>query len=256
LTRLAKLARSLNLSVRAWALVAVAGMALVGSVGALAVITEDVTQHNGMSTSDPSHLRFFVDHRGDRLVQAAKVVTEAGAAPLLGLVAVVAAAVLWRRGARIVVALAPAMALVLAAAAAAAGKQIVGRERPPVGVRLMIETERSFPSGHATDSTALYVTLALVVSVFVLRRPIARAATAFAGVVLPAAVGITRLVLGVHWPTDVFGGWALGLTISLTVFLVVAALSRVTPPTDDSGGLRRRLLVLLRARRAPGLRAA
>jgi undecaprenyl-diphosphatase len=255
LTRLTNVARSLNLSVRAWVLVAMTGVGLVGSISVLAVTTEDVTQQNGMSKTDASNLRFFVEHRGDRVVQAAKLVTEAGAAPLLALVAVVAAALLWWRGARLLVAVAPAMALGLAGAAAAVAKQIVGRERPPVGLRLLRETEPSFPSGHATDSTALYLTLALVVSVFVFRRPIARAATAFAGVVLPAAVGVSRLVLGVHWPSDVLAGWALGVTTSLVVVLVVAASSRVTPPTSDSRGLRTRLLAVLSARRAPGLHA-
>jgi undecaprenyl-diphosphatase len=236
-------------------LLAIGATALAGSVGVLAVATEDVTQHNGLSTSDAAHLRFFVAHRSDRLVQVAKVVTEAGAAPLLALSAILVAGVLWWRGARLVVALAPALALGLAGVAAGVAKQIVGRDRPPVGLRLLSETEPSFPSGHATDSAAFFLTLALVIAVFVLRRPLARVATVIVGVLVPGAIGLSRLVLGVHWPSDVIAGWALGVTSSLTVVLVVVAVSRATPPTGQTVGLRPRLIALLSTRRAPGLNA-
>jgi undecaprenyl-diphosphatase len=236
-------------------LVAVAAAALAGSVGALAVTTEDVTQHNGLSTSDASHLRFFVDHRGHQLVQAARLVTEAGAAPVLALLAVVVAGVLWWRGARLVVAVAPGMALGLAGAAAAMGKQIIGRERPPAGLRLLSETEPSFPSGHATDSTAFYLTLALVVAVFVFRRPLARVSAVVAGVVLSAAIGVSRLVLGVHWPTDVLAGWALGTTAAVIVVLAVAGFNRVAPPSGEGARLTTRVMLLLQAHRSHDLRA-
>src|SRR3954451_14382485 len=94
---------------------AVAAVAVVCSSGAvLAATTEDVTQHNGLSTSDPAHLRLFVDHRNTTMVIVAKTVTTFGAPPLLAVLAVLAAAVLWWRGARLIVAAAPAIALATA----------------------------------------------------------------------------------------------------------------------------------------------
>ena len=230
-------------------------LAVSGAV--LAVTTEDVTQHNGLSTSDASHLRFFTDHRSDGLVRAAKLITEAGAAPILAVLAAVAAVVLWWRGARVIVAVAPALSLGAAGLVAAMAKQIVGRARPGAGLRLVTETESSFPSGHATDSTAFYVALALVAAVFVLRRPLTRFVAVAASVVVAAAIGLTRLVLGVHWPTDVLAGWALGSTAAMVVVLSAYALTRVTPIAPDASRLalmKMRIVKLLHAQRTPNHR--
>ena len=80
--------------------------------------------------------------------------------PLLALMAVAVAVLLWWRGARVIVAVAPAIALGFAGVGAGVAKQIVGRPRPPTGLRLVSETEPSFPSGHTTDSTAFYLDVA------------------------------------------------------------------------------------------------
>jgi undecaprenyl-diphosphatase len=216
------------------------------------VTVEDVTQHNGLSTTDPSHLRAFTDHRTSALVDAAKAITELGAAPVLATLAVVAAAALWWRGERIIVALAPGIALAFAATLASVTKQAVGRARPPLSVRLVSETEPSFPSGHATDSAALYIALALVVAVFVLRRPLARLAVTVASVLATTAIGLSRLELGVHWPTDVLAGWAVGAATALVVILSVTALSRTTPPTAHVSSRRARIVALLNVRRSLG----
>ena len=247
--------RSLDLTARTWVLIGVAALSVVGSAGALAVTVEDVTQHNGLSTSDAQHLRVFVDHRSASLVQAAKLVTDAGAAPLLAVMAVAVAVLLWWRGARVIVAVAPALALGLAGVGAGVAKQIVGRPRPPAVLRLVSETEPSFPSGHATDSTAFYLALALIIVLFVLRRPLARVLAVAAGLAVPFSVGLSRLVLGVHWPSDVLAGWALGTTAALVVVMSVSLLCRLTPPDDKSAVWRLRIVALMHARRAPGVHA-
>jgi undecaprenyl-diphosphatase len=211
------------------AAVVLALAALAASVVLFAVTTDDVTEHDGLSAADPSRLRFFTDHRGTVLVHLAKSVTELGTAPVLAVLAIVAAGLLWWRGTSLIIAVAPAVGLGAAAVVVAATKAIVGRARPPFGLRLVTENEPSFPSGHATDSTALFVALALVAAVYVLRRPIARAAVVALGLVLPAAIGASRLVLGVHWPTDVLAGWALGLTAAIVVVLMAAAIDHLGP---------------------------
>ncbi len=195
---------------------------LVGTTMAFGGVTEDVTQHNGTSRADPSRLQWFVHHRSGLLVSVSRVITEIGSPVVLALIAVLAASVLWMRGQRLALALAPGLSLVVAGVSAGVAKGIVGRGRPPVALHLVAESDASFPSGHATDSTAMLVTLSLIVAMYVFRRPIARCLSVVSGVLLSAAIGVSRLVLGVHWPTDVIAGWAMGLLAALVVTIVAS----------------------------------
>jgi membrane-associated phospholipid phosphatase len=222
-------------------------------------VTEDVTRHNGLSTSDVLHLGWFTRHRSDVAIWVAHVLSDIGNVAALVLVAVVAAVVLWRRGVRLVVAVAPGIALGIGGVAAAAGKSLVARSRPPVALHLVSETGASFPSGHATDSTALFVTLALVVAVFVFRRPLARCACVLGSAVLSGAIGVSRLVLGVHWPTDVLAGWALGLSIALVVIVAASIAPRLAvqgPASPNRQALARVTDLMARQRRTRSLEAA
>jgi undecaprenyl-diphosphatase len=216
-------------------------VALVAAIAVLGGVTEDVTQHNGLASSDAAHLRFFTDHRPDLVIRAARHVTDLGGVVVLALIAVAAALFLWYRGVPLVAAAAPAFALGVGATLADIGKQVVDRARPGVGLRVIAEGEPSFPSGHATDSAALFLTLGLVLAIFVLRRPLARLATVAASCLLVAAIGVTRLVLGVHWPTDVLAGWALGATAALAVTIAATLLTRAVPPGSEpaDGRVRR-----------------
>ena len=221
-------------------------VALAGSLAALGGVTEDVTRHNGLSRSDASHLGLFIRHRSDVLVHASKLLTDVGAVPVLLLLALVGSFVLWYRGVRLGVALAPVFALGVAGTTVGVVKNIVGRSRPPVSLHLVSESDASFPSGHATDSTAVLLTLALVVAVFVLRRPIIRALTVAASGLLAAGIGASRLVLGVHWPTDVLAGWALGMSVALTVTMAGAIVGRALPGAGTPGHFGRAYALVVR----------
>src|SRR5438445_5814149 len=77
-----------------------------------------------------ARLRWFIDHRPHALVSVARVMSEVGAPAALVLVVVVAAVLLWRRGQRLLLALAPGIAFGLSGVGVAAGKLLVGRTRP------------------------------------------------------------------------------------------------------------------------------
>ena len=86
-------------------------------------------------------------------------------------------------------------------------KYWIARARPDIEPHLVLVKTRSFPSGHANSSMIFYLTLALALTAGTRwRRPAAAAA-----VLLSLLIGTSRVMLGVHWPSDVIGGWAFGL---------------------------------------------
>jgi len=98
LEHLYRLRVRLGLSVTA-AFVLVTGLALLCvTTVILGGVTEDVTQHNGLATSDLLHLRWFTNHRSDPRSSAARVVTDMGNVAMLAGIAVVAGVLLWRHG--------------------------------------------------------------------------------------------------------------------------------------------------------------
>jgi len=83
-------------------------------------------------------------------------------------------------------------------------KEWIGRPRPPLEPAL--SHSLAFPSGHSANSMTAFLATALIAC----PRPYRRQA-AVAAVGISLVVGLTRIGLGVHWPSDVVGGWALGL---------------------------------------------
>jgi membrane-associated phospholipid phosphatase len=126
-------------------------------------------------------------------------------APWVVSFAVLSTALLWslrrrRDGAFWVLALGGAALMNLGA------KQLFGRIRPDLFASIAPETTYSFPSGHAMQSMAILAAL-LVLG----WRTSWRWAALAAGGLFVAAVGLSRIYLGVHYPTDVLAGWSLAL---------------------------------------------
>jgi undecaprenyl-diphosphatase len=86
-------------------------------------------------------------------------------------------------------------------------KYSIARPRPELEPHLVVVKSNSFPSGHATTSMIFCLTLALALTAHSRWR---RPAVAFA-VLLSLLIGTSRVMLGVHWPSDVIGGWAFGM---------------------------------------------
>jgi undecaprenyl-diphosphatase len=104
-------------------------------------------------------------------------------------------------------------------------KGVFERSRPDVVPHAVQVFTNSFPSGHATLSAVTYLTLgALLARV---ERP--RAARMYflgVAITLTILVGLSRVYLGVHWPTDVLAGWCVGGAWAILCWLVAARLQR------------------------------
>jgi len=213
-----------------------AALLVIASAMFFGAAADAVREHDGMTRSDVSALRFFTGHRSGLFDSAAKVVTGIGAVPVLALVAVLAGVVLWRRKVPVGVAIAPLVALFSAGFTVLVLKSAFGRARPPVSLHLVAESDASFPSGHATDSAGVILAIALATAMFIFRKPVVRWIPVVVGALLVGAIGVSRLVLGVHWPTDIRAGWALGTCIAvLTITLCsgVARAPRIRPGSDQ-----------------------
>jgi membrane-associated phospholipid phosphatase len=88
-------------------------------------------------------------------------------------------------------------------------KLVIDRARPELRPRAVF-TGTSFPSGHTTAAAATYLAVALVLGIG--SSPRVRAALGGAAVAVAVAVGCTRVLLGVHWFSDVLAGLAIGWT--------------------------------------------
>lgn len=105
-------------------------------------------------------------------------------------------------------------------------KQLYDRPRPDLVEHLDTVHTASFPSGHAMMSTVIYLTLAALVVRFFDDMRI-RVYVICVAVFIAALVGLSRIYLGVHWPSDVIAGWALGAAWASFLWLVVTLLHTI-----------------------------
>ena len=96
-------------------------------------------------------------------------------------------------------------------------KSVFGKVRPDLWESAIKEVSFSYPSGHALGSTVLYGFMAYL---FATRFPQFAWLIYLVAVLLIGAIGLSRLYLGVHWPTDIIGGYGIGflwLTLCITM---------------------------------------
>jgi undecaprenyl-diphosphatase len=185
--------------------VSMAGLAILWL--AMLLVGTGVTDHRIL-------LDLYAGHHA-LLADAAKLITMLGDGRFVIIVAGVAALVLAMRGW-------PWPALVFFAGTLF-GRMLVeiqkfqiDRLRPAENPHLVEVYTQSFPSGHSANAAMTYVGLAL----FLVPDPSKRRKWLLAAVAVTFLVGISRVMLGVHWPTDVIGGWTFGLFWVLLLYTV------------------------------------
>jgi undecaprenyl-diphosphatase len=179
----------------------------------------------GGPASDADAILARIFHHPE-LVPAARLLTLLGNWDVLLPLTLVAAALLFflasRRAALLY------LVLILVGRLLVEGEKVAfGRARPDESGRLVEVATLSYPSGHAAYSIMAWLGLALLATRTRRQRgPAVALALAFAFL-----VGSSRLVLAVHWPSDVIGGWAFGAAWTL----LLVRLAGGTPPPAPAG---------------------
>jgi undecaprenyl-diphosphatase len=207
-----------------------AGSAVVVVLALVAIfLTAEVVRHGALGGLDGTWRNWVLDHRSAVLTDVMIGASRFGSTPsLLAIAAAVAAWLAWRRRR------AESALIIAAAAGMLVGpllKAVIGRPRPVTTDHLMLVNSWSYPSGHSLNSMLVFG----ILTVLALRGPL-RALVLLTGMVLIGTVGFSRVYLGVHWPSDVLGGWLIGalwLTVCLTVAHVVREYRGIRYRSDE-----------------------
>jgi undecaprenyl-diphosphatase len=110
------------------------------------------------------------------------------------------------------------------------------RERPDVVPHLSEVSSASYPSGHSMISSIIYLTLAVMLARSVKSRRV-RLYFIASALALTFLIGLSRIYLGVHYPTDVIAGWSAGTAYAIVCAMTAYWLQRrgaVEPESADS----------------------
>jgi membrane-associated phospholipid phosphatase len=113
-------------------------------------------------------------------------------------------------------------------------KYVVQRARPAVEDAVANAPGYSFPSGHAMNTAAALLTLTLLV--WPLLAPRARTVAVAVAVAAVLLTGVDRVMLGVHYPSDVVAGFLLGTAMAGASYLGYVGWNPVHPHDDTTGG--------------------
>jgi undecaprenyl-diphosphatase len=111
-------------------------------------------------------------------------------------------------------------------------KIVFARSRPDVVSHAPRVFTTSFPSGHATLSAITYLTIAALLA-RAYPSPILDLYFMLLAALLTALIGLSRIYLGVHFPTDILGGWCIGTAWAIGCSVLMALLlqgAQVEPP--------------------------
>ncbi|MGV9562823.1 phosphatase PAP2 family protein [Streptomyces sp. NPDC003480] len=183
-----------------------AGSVAVGAVAAFVLLALTVTGRGGSPLyGDAKLLAWSVGHRPHTVVEAARAVTFTGTGVVPYLLASLAGLLAGRTPRRRVLCLAAAVVCLAAGQSLRYGVMtLVARPRPATRDWVTQASGWSFPSGHTTTAA---ITAGLLVLAIRARAPRGRAVLLMTVLTWGMLVGLTRVYLGVHWFSDVLGGW-------------------------------------------------
>ncbi len=198
---------------------------LAVSVWIFGGVLQDVLAHEEVALFDAPIVSYIADHRLSWVTKGMEGITYIGSGVFLLVLTGASGLALryrtgsWRPLLLLTAAVLGAMLLDLVA------KLAIARPRPPLGWMAVPVTGFAFPSGHSTESTAAYGGLAYLVAQAQMDWR-ARVSSLTIGALIAFLVGVSRIYLGVHWPTDVMAGWALGSAWLAIVFTTSSTIEK------------------------------
>jgi membrane-associated phospholipid phosphatase len=226
--QLAFLARRLNPNA-AFGLWLTVGLAVIVSAGwALGELAEAVQERDDLAVHDSPVAAWLSQHRVEWLTGTMRGVTWLGSGLVTIPLMIVAAPLLARPGHRRRTAVIAVIIMAGTSLLVHSIKFLMARPRPTLEEVIATAVGFAFPSGHTAQAVAVYGTLAFLICLRLVRWR-HRVAVCTAALVLILVIGFSRLYLGVHWLTDVLGGFVLAglwLAVVLTAANVLGEFGR------------------------------
>jgi undecaprenyl-diphosphatase len=204
----------------------------------IGLLVTKVGAHDAIGRADPATERWFARERAPELNKITHYTTDLGetlTVAAAGFLLAIASRLVWRRWREailVVVGLAGEVLIFVSVTS------LIDRHRPPVSHLDPAPPTSSFPSGHTAASVVLYLLIALLL-VSRLHSGALRKVLWVLALAIPVAVGLSRLYRGMHYPTDVLSGAALGAVWLFTAVKGVrlGALHRdlQSQPTSNGG---------------------
>jgi len=184
-------------------------------VGALVSgLAEDVLSNESIVRADGCLAQWLAAHRTPAGIGFFDAVSFLGNWQVTVIMLIAAVIFLWNHRRR------SALAMIVAATGSqivvSLGKAGFDRPRPPAVLAIITPLDASFPSGHSSISVALYA-LGFYLLFRATRSPRLRGLWLVLAALFPLMIGFSRLYLGVHYLSDVLGGWGVGLWWSILV---------------------------------------
>jgi undecaprenyl-diphosphatase len=211
----------------------IAGSTAVGAFVAFALLALTVTGHGGAPLfGDEDLLHWSVGHRPSVAVATARAVTYTGTGLVPYLLTVLAGLLLGRTLRQRALSVAACLACLAVGQAVRYGvMSLVARPRPTAQNWATHASGLSFPSGHTTTSA---ITAGLLALTILSRAPQGRNGYLAVALAWGFAVGLSRVYLGVHWFSDVLGGWLLAVGwLSLCTYAATRLLRHTRAGTPE-----------------------
>lgn len=183
------------------------GLAFAGLILFIFVAWRMMDAHRGPTAFDDVVRYKFYNMRSDRLTPVVKAVTYFGNWQTTIFIAVL---LILCKKTRMKIGILAAIMAIISVTMYTVLKPIFNRPRPDSALWLVVQHDASFPSGHSLNCLVFYGTIFYLIFTGIYRTKYRTPILVFLAVLI-FSIGISRIYLGVHYPTDIIGGWSLGI---------------------------------------------